>query len=110
MYEPYRDPCILISDLEANDKFCVHTSIFLSGDSDFSGGASFYIDDYPDNSNPRKKIKRGLVVDGSVGRIIVSSGGFENRRCRFPTREGIRAVLQVWWNCAENEEVLEAQL
>ena len=100
--KPYRDPCLLLSDLEANNNFGILTSIFLSGDEDFSGGSSLYVDDHLDNVNPRKKIKRGLLVDGSIGRITVSTGGIENRRCKLPTMEGIRAVLQIWWGCDNN--------
>ena len=75
------------------------TSIFLSGDDDYSGGASLFVDDHIDNSNPKKKIRRGVVIDRTKGRVLVSTGGIENRRCRFPTKKGIRAVLQIWWGC-----------
>jgi hypothetical protein len=96
---PIRESCNLIADLEANSTFAIHTSIFLSngaGD-DFEGGHLLFIDNFK-YQNPRKRINKGVVIDGSKGRIIVSSGGPENLRCRLPTRTGIRAVLQIWWN------------
>jgi len=98
---PFRDPCILMADLEANSTFAFHTSIFLSDGAgeNFSGGVSLYADDHISNSNPRNKIQRGVSIDGSRGRVVVSSGGHDNLRCKFPTRTGIRAVLQVWWDC-----------
>merc|ERR1712071_565310 len=96
---PFRDPCLLMSDLEAADDFEILSSVFLSGENDFSGGASLFVDDHIDNTNPRKKIRRGVVIDGSKGRVLISTGGIENKRCRLPTRKGIRAVLQIWWSC-----------
>lgn len=111
---PVRDTCNLMADLEADPRFAVHTSIFLSdgANHDFRGGAALYVD-YDDDQylpDPRrylfsrrssrgKKIQRGLSVDGAKGRLIVSTGGLENRRCRMPTRAGVRAVLQIWWSC-----------
>ena len=102
---PIRDACNLMADMEANPRFGIHTSIFLSegAGQDFSGGVTLYVDDHKDNSNPRKVIQRGVSIDGHRGRIVVSTGGLENRRCRLPTRAGIRAVLQIWWDCADNE-------
>ena len=90
-----------MSDLEADSDFAVHTSVFLSDSAgiQYAGGAALYVDDHPSNALPRNKIQRGISVDGSRGRIVVSTGGSENRRCRLPTRGGIRAVLQIWWNC-----------
>ena len=103
-----RDTCNLWSDLEADPRFAVHTSIFLSNGAgwDFAGGVALYADYNHQtkrmNDNPRHKIRRGVTVDGTRGRVVVSTGGMENRRCRMPTRAGIRAVLQIWWNC-QNE-------
>jgi hypothetical protein len=96
---PLRETCNLMADLEANSTFAIHTSIFLSNGAggDFKGGHALFVDNYR-NQDPRKRINRGVVIDGSIGRIIVSSGGPENLRCRLPTRSGIRAVLQIWWN------------
>ncbi|CAB9530321.1 expressed unknown protein [Seminavis robusta] len=104
--EPFRDPCVLIADMEADPRFAIHTSVFLSTGAghDFRGGVSLFVDDHPSNSNPRRKIQRGVTIDGSRGRLVVSTGGLENRRCRLPTREGIRAALQIWWSCEENNE------
>jgi len=98
---PFRDPCILMADLEANSTFAFHSSVFLSGGAgeNFSGGVSLYADSHLSNSDPRNKIHRGVSIDGSRGRVVVSSGGHDNLRCKFPTRTGIRAVLQVWWDC-----------
>ena len=100
---PFRDPCIIASDLEADPSFAIHTSIFLSGGAgeDFTGGSALFLDDHRSNTNPRRKIRRGLSVDGLRGRVIVSTGGDENRRCRMPTRAGIRIVLQLWWDFRE---------
>jgi hypothetical protein len=89
-----------MADTEADPRFAIHTSIFLSegAGKDFAGGVSLYVDDHRSNSNPRQKIQRGVSIDGHRGRIVVSTGGLENRRCRLPTRAGIRAVLQIWWD------------
>jgi hypothetical protein len=96
-----RNACYLMSDLDADPSFAVHTSVFLSDSAgiQYAGGAALYVDDHPSNANSRNKIQRGISIDGSRGRIVVSTGGVENRRCRLPTRAGIRAVLQIWWNC-----------
>jgi hypothetical protein len=97
---PKRDTCHLMADMEADPQFAVHTTVFLSegaGD-DFRGGMALYVDDHPSNRHARRKIQRGLLVDGTPGRLLVSTGGVENRRCRLPMRAGIRAALQVWWN------------
>jgi hypothetical protein len=98
--EPIRDPCKLMADMEADPRFGIHTSIFLSDGAgkDFAGGVALYVDEHNSNSNPRRRIQRGVSIDGHRGRIVVSTGGLENRRCRLPTRAGIRAVLQIWWD------------
>jgi hypothetical protein len=99
--EPARDTCNLMADMEADPRFAVHTTVFLAdgaGDH-YRGGASLYVDHHPSNSNPRRKIRRGVTIDGSMGRVVVSTGGLENRRCRLPTRAGVRAALQIWWGC-----------
>ena len=98
-----RDACYLMSDLDVDPNFAVHTSVFLSDSagSQYAGGAALYVDDHRSNAMPRNKIQRGVSIDGSRGRIIVSTGGAENLRCRLPTRAGIRAVLQMWWNCED---------
>ena len=95
-----RDTCNLMGDLEADPRFHVHTLVFLSHGAgwDYQGGVALYADSHRSNANPRKKIRRGITVDGSRGRIVVSTGGLENRRCRMPTRAGIRAALQIWWS------------
>ena len=97
--KPIRDTCNLMADMEANSSFAIHSSIFLSNGAgaDYQGGVSLYVDN-DETQNPRKRIRRGLTIDGTRGRIVVSSGGRENRRCRLPTRAGIRSVLQIWWN------------
>jgi hypothetical protein len=88
-----------MADMEANSSFAIHTSIFLSNGAgaDYQGGVFLYA------TMMKYKIlenafRRGLAIDGTRGRIVVSSGGRENRRCRLPTRAGIRSVLQIWWN------------
>lgn len=90
-----------MADLQVDPSFAIHTTVFLStgADWDFRGGVSLYVDDHKSNNNARKKIQKGVTVDGSRGRVVVSTGGLENRRCRLPVREGIRASLQIWWNC-----------
>ena len=97
---PYRDECHLLSDMQVDDRFAIHTMIFLSDGAggEFRGGQGLYIDDHPSNRNPRRKIRRGVVIDGARGRLVVSTGGGENRRCRLPIRAGVRAALQIWWN------------
>ena len=101
--KPFRDPCFLMSDMEADPNFSILTTVFLStgGGVDFRGGVALYVDDHPSNDNPRRKLKKGVTIDGSRGRLVVSTGGYENRRCRLPTRRGIRASLQIWWNCED---------
>lgn len=103
--KPARGQCLLLSDMEADPNFSIYTSIFLStgAGSDFRGGTTLYVDDGDDalfSSRRRSKIENGLVIDGSEGRVVVSTGGLENRRCRLPIREGLRVELQVWWNFA----------
>jgi hypothetical protein len=100
---PKRDICKLMADLEADPRFCIRTSIFLVDGAgfDYRGGASLFVDYHPSNKNPRKRIQRGISIDGSVGRVVVSTGGFENFHCRFPTRAGLRVELQIWWDCVE---------
>jgi hypothetical protein len=97
---PKRDTCHLLADMQVDPSFSIQTTIFLSdgaGD-DFRGGVALYVDNHPSNINPRKKIQRGVTIDGSRGRLVVSTGGLENRRCRLPTRAGIRASMQIWWS------------
>jgi len=96
--KPIRDTCNLLADQDANVSYAYHTSIFLSNGAgmDYKGGVALYVD--ADDTSRRRRIRRGVSIDGSRGRIIVSSGGRENRRCRLPTRAGIRCVLQIWWN------------
>ncbi len=98
---PFRDSCILLSDLQASDRFAYRTSVSLSdgGGKDFSGGGTLFVDNHQSNTDPGKKIQRGLVVDSSRGRVIVSSGGEDNLRCRMPMRSGVRVELHIWWDC-----------
>jgi hypothetical protein len=96
---PERDPCRLMADMDADPRFQIHTTVFLSDGAgqDYRGGTLLYVDDHPSNSNPRQKIQRGIAIDGARGRLVVSTGGTENRRCRLPVRTGIRVALQIWW-------------
>lgn len=92
-----------MSDMEADLRFAIHTSVFLEDGAAFPGtgyrgGAMLYVDDHHSNANPKRKIHRGMTVDGSKGRVVVSTGGIENRRCYLPIRAGLRAVLQIWWD------------
>ena len=98
---PYRDQCLIISDLEANETFAFHTSVYLGDGAgeDFSGGVTLFVDNHQSNTNPRNRIQRGVTIDGSIGRIIVNSGSDDNSRCRLPMRSGLRAELDIWWNC-----------
>jgi len=99
--EPVRDTCHLLADLQADARFAVQTTVFLSDGAggQYRGGASLYVDYHASNADPRRKIRRGLTVDGTRGRVVVSTGGLENRRCRLPTRAGVRIALQIWWSC-----------
>lgn len=104
--EPKRERCDLKFDLQADLRFCIQTSVFLTSGAgqDFQGGTSLFVDNHPSNfGNSNRPIARGISIDGSRGRVVVSTGGFENLRCRFPTRTGFRTVLQIWWSC-ENKE------
>ena len=90
--------------MEADPNFSIYTSVFLTTGAgfDFRGGTTLYVDDDDTTlgSKRRSKIKRGLVIDGSEGRVIVSTGGLENKRCRLPIREGVRTELQIWWDAS----------
>ena len=100
--QPKRETCNLKFDLQADSRFCIQSSIFLTDGAgqDHWGGTNLFVDDHPENfANPSRRIARGLSIDGSKGRLVVSTGGFENLRCRFPTRGGFRSVLQIWWDC-----------
>jgi len=101
---PFRDPCILIADLEASGDFAFHTSVYLADGAgiDYSGGVSLFVDNHQDNVGGRNKVHRGVSIDGSRGRVVLSSGGEDNLRCRLPMRDGIRAELHIWWNCADD--------
>ena len=97
-----REACDLKFDLEGDSRFCIQTSVFLTSGAgeDYRGGASLFVDNHPSNfANSKRRIARGVSVDGSKGRVVVSTGGFENLHCRFPTRAGLRTVLQIWWDC-----------
>jgi hypothetical protein len=98
-----RDTCNLMADTQADERFQVLTSIFLSNGagSDYRGGTELIVDPDDDfvTGRNQKKIRRGLTIDGARGRLLVSSGGLENRRCRLPIHAGIRATLQIWWGC-----------
>ena len=102
--KPVRDACKLMADLEADPRFAVHTSVFLStgAGEHYRGGVTLFADNHGSNYRPKHKIRRGVTVDGSLGRVVVSSGGIENRRCRMPTRAGLRRVLQIWWGCGSD--------
>jgi hypothetical protein len=97
----FKDPCILLSELAVNKSYAFQTSVFLSSGAgeDFSGGNFLFVDDHASNAYLKNKINRGAVIDGSKGRIVVHSGGDDNLRCRLPVRTGVRAILQVWWDC-----------
>ena len=102
---PFRDACVLIADLEASKNFAFHTSVSLSDGAgeDFSGGTTMFVDNHPFNVDPKKKVQRGLLVDSSKGRVIISTGGQDNPRCRLPMREGVRVDLHVWWGCSPDD-------
>jgi hypothetical protein len=97
---PFRDKCNLIADLEVSPEFLIHTSLFLSDGAgrDYCGGATLFMDNHHSNFHRKERLRRGLSVDGSRGRVVVSTGGLENRRCRLPVREGLRVELQIWWD------------
>eukprot|EP00980_Cylindrotheca_fusiformis_P001307 scaffold333_cov133-Cylindrotheca_fusiformis.AAC.33 len=97
---PVRDTCLLLSDNEVDPRFSVHTSLFLGNGAgrDYRGGSTLFMDDHVANYKRNGRIRRGLSVDGSHGRVVVSSSGIENRRCRLPVRAGLRKELQIWWN------------
>ena len=101
--KPVRDTCNLMADLEADPRFAIHTTVFLTdgagSERGYRGGVVLYVDNHRSNFNPRHKVQRGVTIDGSRGRVIVSTGGLENRRCRLPTRAGLRTTLQIWWGC-----------
>jgi hypothetical protein len=106
--EPKRETCNLLADSEADPRFAIHTSVFLSegAGEDYRGGVALYVDSDVSNTKPRHKIRKGVSFDGSRGRVVVSTGGLENRRCRLPVRAGIRAALQIWWGVNNSEGML----
>jgi hypothetical protein len=97
-----------MADMDADPDFHVLTSVFLSNGAgqEYRGGVSLYVDHPTSRNIPpsyyRNLVRRGLTVDGSRGRVVVSTGGWENRRCRLPTRAGVRAELQIWWSFTDN--------
>lgn len=93
VFKPVRDACHLMADREVDDKFHIHTSVLLSDSA--SDGMTLFVDEVED------WVTRGLAVESTVGRVIVSTTGSENRRCRLPTRSGIRAALQIWWTLGD---------
>eukprot|EP00934_Nitzschia_sp_Nitz4_P000187 Nitzschia sp. Nitz4//scaffold62_size106224//95250//97075//NITZ4_004371-RA/size106224-snap-gene-0.132-mRNA-1//-1//CDS//3329555901//187//frame0 len=100
---PIRDTCNLMADMEADPRFAVQTTVFLTNGAGmgFRGGVTLFVDHHRTNYNPQHRILRGLSIDGSAGRVFVSTGGVENRHCRLPMRAGLRSVLQIWWGCTE---------
>ena len=94
--QPVRDVCRLMADQQADARFQILTTVFLTDD--YQGGQVLYVDEQP---HPTRKVRRGLLIDGSRGRVVVSTGGQENLRCRLPTQVGVRATLQVWWSCGD---------
>ena len=107
---PYRDECHLLADAQVDSRFAIHTMIFLSEGGggtthhrfldDFVGGQTLLVDsrDGKTTARRRQRIRHGVVIEGAQGRLVVSTGGYENRRCRLPLRRGIRAALQIWWD------------
>lgn len=91
-----------MADLEADPRFAVQTSVSLTNGAgvDYRGGTTLYVDNHWSNFESKEHIQRGLSIDGSEGRVLVSTGGIENRRCRMPTRAGLQATLQIWWDCS----------
>jgi hypothetical protein len=98
---PKRETCTLMADLQADSRFCILTSIYLADGAglDYRGGSTLFVDHHPSNENPKLRIQRGISIDGQQGRVVVSTGGIENLRCRFPTRSGRQIQLQIWWDC-----------
>lgn len=94
-----------MADMEADPQFAIHTTVFLNEGAGmgYRGGVTLYVDNHPDNANPKRRIRRGVSIDGSGGRVVVSTGGMENRRCRLPTRAGLRTALQIWWTFVEEK-------
>ena len=100
----FKDPCILLPELAINKSYAFQTTVFLSSGAgeNFTGGNFLFVDDHESNAHLKTKINRGVIIDGSKGRVVVNSGGDDNLRCKLPVRTGIRAVLQVWWDCCQN--------
>jgi hypothetical protein len=90
VFPPVRETCHLLADRQVDDRFRLHTTVFLSDES--SDGLTLFVDEI------RDVVTRGLAVESTVGRIVLSTTGRENRRCRLPSRSGVRAALQIWWN------------
>ena len=42
---------------------------------------------YENDYEVRKKISNGLLIHPSFGRVVISTGGHENLRCKLPLRE-----------------------
>ncbi|KAG7363331.1 hypothetical protein IV203_026691 [Nitzschia inconspicua] len=98
---PKREKCNLVADRNIDPRFCILTSVFLADGAgkDYRGASILFMDHHSSNDNPKRRIQRGVTIDGQIGRVVVSTGGVENLRCRFPTRSGCHVELQIWWEC-----------
>jgi hypothetical protein len=90
VFPPVREACHLLADRQVDNRFRLYTSVLLSDES--SDGLTLFVDEMGD------VVTRGLAVESTVGRIVLSTTGRENRRCRLPSRSGVRAALQIWWS------------
>lgn len=100
-----RDVCELQSHVQAGGPFHLYTAVSLNDPSTtYRGGATLFVDHHHANSNPKRRVQRGMSVDGSQGRVIVASGGPENLRCRLPTRSGLRVALEIWWEAEQQQQ------
>lgn len=92
LFAPVRDTCNLLADQQANPAFEIHTTVLLSEEQ--SSGLLLYVDEM------QKVVTRGLAIESAPGRIVVSTGGAENERCRLPPHSGVSASLQIWWQAS----------
>ena len=45
----------------------------------------------------REPVGSGVLVEAKLVRLLVNTGGMENKRCRMPATRGVKFALQIVW-------------